>query len=189
MLQINNILKLSTIYVHKASKRDCPIKNLHYKRLFIAFFLVSVVSCDAQEKSQQVSLPFQCLTSQSICEAKTIFGKVLVKFNVGKVLTELPFNIRVELKKDQLLNDNFSLEDSYSVFGYMEGKTMFMGKIPLFFSEDNTTEKNYFVAETMLGSCSEDNMIWRLWLTVEKKSANNDKQQTSFFIDFQSSRF
>ncbi|MBA6349087.1 hypothetical protein [Colwellia sp. BRX8-9] len=136
-----------------------------------------------------MSLPFQCLTSQSICEIKTIFGRMLVKFNVGKVLTEHPFDIRVELKKDHLLKDNFSAEDSYSVVGYMEGKTMFMGKIPLFFTEDITTEKNYFVAETMLGSCSEDNMVWRLWLTVEKKSANNDKEQTSFFIDFQSSRF
>lgn len=114
---------------------------------------------------------------------------MLVKFNVGKVLTEHPFDIRVELKKDHLLKDNFSAEDSYSVVGYMEGKTMFMGKIPLSFTEDITTEKNYFVAETMLGSCSEDNMVWRLWLTVEKKSANNDKEQTSFFIDFQSSRF
>jgi hypothetical protein len=136
-----------------------------------------------------VSLPFECLTSQSICEAKTIFGKISVKFNVGKVLTEHPFSIRVELKKDHLLNDNFSPKDLYSVVGYMEGKTMFMGKIPLFFSEDITTEQNYFVAETMLGSCSENNMVWRLWLTVEKKSENNDKQQTSFFIDFQSSRF
>ncbi|TWX57766.1 hypothetical protein [Colwellia hornerae] len=160
-----------------------------YKTLFVAFFLASIAGCDADKKSQQASQPFKCLTSQSTCEVNTTFGTMFVKFNVDKVLTELPFNVRVEFKKDHLSRNNSRPENSYSVAGYMEGKTMFMGKIPLFFNETVNSKHNGFVAQTMLGSCSADNMTWRLWLTVEKTSANDDKQQTSFFIDFQSSRF
>jgi hypothetical protein len=105
------------------------------------------------------------------------------------VLTELPFNIRVEFKKDQLLNDKIRSENSYTIVGYMEGKTMFMGKIPLLFTDKAKNTPPYFIAQTMLGSCSEDNMTWRLWLTIENKVASKSNGSTTFFIDFDSTRF
>jgi hypothetical protein len=95
----------------------------------------------------------------------------------------------VEFKKDHLFNDNIRSENSYSVVGYMEGKTMFMGKIPLFFNKEVKKNSAYFLAQTMLGSCSEDKMIWRLWLTIENKVASKSKVPTTFFIDFHSTRF
>lgn len=105
------------------------------------------------------------------------------------MLTELPFDIRVEFKKDQLLNDKIRSENSYTIVGYMEGKTMFMGKIPLFFTEEAKNNSSYFIAQTMLGSCSEDKMTWRLWLTIANKVVNKSKVPTTFFIDFDSTRF
>ena len=95
----------------------------------------------------------------------------------------------MEFKKDQLLSDKTHLQNSYSVVGYIEGKTMFMGKIPLFFNHQlQNNEHNQFIAETMLGSCSEDSMIWRLWLTLEMADVNNKKHQTTFFVDVESTR-
>ena len=144
----------------------------------------------SQDKSQPVtSIPFQCINDQSNCEVITKFGTVLIKFNVKKIITEHPFNIRVEFKKDHLLSDNTHSRYLNSVAGYMEGKTMFMGKIPLFFNTKGESKANKFVAETMLGSCSEDKMTWRLWLTIEMNGTNNEKLQTTFFIDFDSTRF
>jgi hypothetical protein len=145
----------------------------------------------SQDKSQPVtSIPFQCINDQSNCEVITKFGTVLIKFNVKKIITENPFNIRVEFKKDHLLSDNTHSRYLNSVTGYMEGKTMFMGKIPLFFNNKlGNNQDNPFMAETMLGSCSEDRMTWRIWITLKMNDVNNNKDHTTFFIDVDSTRF
>ncbi|NQZ89784.1 MAG: hypothetical protein HRT54_19610 [Colwellia sp.] len=152
------------------------------------------MGCSQDKNEPEAMIPFQCLSDQSRCEVITEFGTVLVKFNVEKVLTELPFSILVEFKESSLLSNEINQKDKQNtklkVLGYMEGKTMFMGKIPLFFDnqlEDN--KYNQFIAETMLGSCSEDRMTWRIWITLEINDINNKKEQTTFFIDFPSTRF
>jgi len=157
-----------------------------------ALFLVSLLACSPDTNQQKLTTPFQCIKSQTVCEINTDFGTFLVTFNVEQVLTELPINIRVELKQDTLLSNKTSEQLTYKMTGYMEGKTMFMGKIPLFFTQSTETGKNsqhQFTAETMLGSCSEDVMTWRLWLTVEKTGFDKKTQNTSFFIDFDSTRY
>ena len=66
---------------------------------------------------------------------------------------------------------------------------MFMGKIPLFFNRQLEGDEDYsFIAETMLGSCSEDRMTWRIWITLEMIDVNY-KDQKTFFIDVDSTRF
>ena len=152
------------------------------------------MGCSQDKNEPEAIIPFQCLSDQSRCEVITEFGTVLVKFNVEKVLTELPFSILVEFKESSLLSNEINQKDKQNnklkVLGYMEGKTMFMGKIPLFFDnplEDN--KYNQFIAETMLGSCSEDRMTWRIWITLEMNDINNKKEHTTFFIDFPSTRF
>jgi len=157
-----------------------------------ALFLVSLSACSPDTNQQKSITPFQCIKSQTVCEVNTEFGTFLVTFNVEQVLTELPFNIRVELKQSALLNDKPREQHRFEIAGYLEGKTMFMGKIPLFFSpvdEKRGNNVNHFIAETMLGSCSEDVMTWRLWLTVEKAGFDEKMKNTSFFIDFDSTRY
>jgi hypothetical protein len=155
-----------------------------------AFFILSILwGCNKEKNQPRAVIPFKCINSQTTCEIMTKFGTVLVTFNVEKVLTELPFNLQVKFKNDPSLNAKSSLKHSFNVVGYMEGKTMFMGKIPLLFTEKVNNNDNHFIAETMLGSCSEDMMIWRLWLTIEKQEGSDNKEQTTFFIDFESSRF
>ncbi len=150
-------------------------------------FLLTLLACTPVKKNKLTVLPPQCLASQSKCSIETQFGHIDVLFNRNKILTEVPFSIYLKLVNDEILNEYKILQ----VKAYMEGKEMFMGKIPVFFS--HVEQKNTLVAETLLGSCSEEQMVWRLWLTVffeeetDKKSTGN--LQETFFIDFTSSRF
>ena len=148
------------------------------------------MGCSQDNNEPELIVPFQCISDQSRCEVVTKFGLILVKFNVEKLLSELPFKIQLEFKKDQLLSDNTHSQNLKSVVGYMEGKTMFMGKIPLFFNNQlEGNEDKRFIADTMLGSCSEDRMTWRIWITLEMIDTNNNKDQTTFFIDIDSTRY
>ena len=58
---------------------------------------------------------------------------------------------------------------------------MFMGKVPVFF--ETMSKENVFVAESLLANCSEEQMVWRLWITVELES-----KAKTFFVDFTSKR-
>ena len=121
-----------------------------------------------------------CISSQSDCEITTEKARFSVKFSqhklIDKVKTELPFGI--ELSN---LPDLKSSKGITKVSAHLEGKDMFMGKVPVFFvSEGND---NIYRAESLLANCSEEQMIWRLWITVEVE----DQSQT-FFVDFTSQR-
>ncbi len=63
---------------------------------------------------------------------------------------------------------------------------MFMGKIPVFFQRDHN-EINSMVAQSLLASCSEEVMTWRLWFQVEI-TVDGKVQQQNFFIDFDSEK-
>lgn len=168
---------------------DILAKNM-IKKTTTAFLLATILyGCSPKKVEQSPDIPFQCINTQTRCEVVTEFGTVLVEFNVEKVLTELPFSIQVTLIKDAVVTESLISQNNLKVLGYMEGKTMFMGKIPLFFSaKDEGKQSEPHSAETMLGSCSEDKMTWRLWITLEKQDKTEQNQQTTFFIDFDSTR-
>jgi hypothetical protein len=183
---------------HKITKRVFPINISVNKYALAVLLFVSLSACIPEKNQQKLTRPFKCITSQSVCEVTTEFGTFLVKFNVEKVVTELAFDLLVQLKQNPSITDKASKQGFFKVAGYMEGKTMFMGKIPLFFTEIEQkyqqgekadTSGNNFIAETMLGSCSEDMMTWRLWLTVEKEGIDGKPEHSTFFIDFNSTRF
>jgi len=168
------------------------------KIIFFVLVLLSVFSCKppviAGSKINQTIVP-QCLPSQSQCLVETSLGTFNVNFSINpdhnKVITEVPFHIVVEFAAPTNTSLNIN-----SIEGYLEGRDMFMGKIPAFFSQlssNNTSINNTSIniAEILLGSCSEDIMTWRLWLTIElgDKDQPNIKQTKSFFIDFDSHRY
>jgi len=154
-------------------------------------FLLTLISCSPATKKEPIAVAPQCLVSQSQCALETQLGNIEVLFNQNKVLTEVPFSIYLKFSNDESVK-KYKISQ---VKSYMEGKEMFMGKIPVFFSV--AEKQNTWVAETLLGSCSEEQMIWRLWLEVKldelvsSKSEIGDKKsvQKTFFIDFTSSRF
>jgi len=155
--------------------------------MFVITMLLNVISCkpmtNADTKKRQVSHSFACIASQHACEKTTGLGDFTVQFSgelaQGKLKTELPFYIRLKFKGAK---NSYKLQ---KVESFMEGKDMFMGKVPVFFNV--SSDNNAFIAKTLLASCSEEVMTWRLWFTVNINIEDNIKQQR-FFIDFDSQR-
>lgn len=156
-------------------------------KFFIIFLSVfSLFSCKPVESNlvkKAPEQPFTCLSSQSNCLLDTELGQFTIEFSgavdKGRLKTELPFQIQLQFSS----SDKSHQLDRVS--SYLEGKTMFMGKVPVFF-EASATE-NIMNANTLLASCSEEVMTWRLFLTIEIV-ANNEVQKQSLFIDFDSIR-
>jgi hypothetical protein len=151
--------------------------------------LFGIIACDPiKQVSQNSNLnpksPFICLSSQSRCEVSSELGTFLIDFSgqvdTGKIKTELPFYIQLTF---DAITKGSKLKN---VTGFLEGTTMFMGKIPVLFESMNTNT-NIVRAETLLASCHEEVMTWRLWFVVEVEQANRIKKQ-EFFIDFDSQR-
>lgn len=159
------------------------------KNFVVILFIFNLLACNPAQKSSQnksasSQVPFTCLESQSRCDVNTDLGTFTVEFSgqadKGKVKTELPFQIQLTFKA---MAENSQLK---SVSSFLEGKSMFMGKIPVFFqrSEQNS---HVTIAETLLVNCSEEIMTWRLWFTIEIEQKGETAQQ-NFFIDFDSKR-
>ena len=159
-------------------------------KVFIVFlFFFNLSACNpvkqaSQQRNMSPQIPFTCLSSQSRCDISTELGTFTIDFSglidAGRVKTELPFKIQLTFNA---MNQNSQLS---SVSSYLEGKSMFMGKIPVFFQRSESNS-NSTTAETMLVNCSEEEMTWRLWFAVEIEQADKSVQQ-DFFIDFDSQR-
>ncbi|NQY63775.1 MAG: hypothetical protein HRT38_08545 [Alteromonadaceae bacterium] len=159
----------------------------------ILLFFIVLSSCNPSSQNVRVTYKPICLASQSRCEVETQVGVFDVKFSVdSSVITEAAFNIEVNYlqKGDEVLKVN-------KISAYIEGKEMFMGKIPVLFSPSPSPSKsllpsekeNHFVGETMLGSCSEEKMTWRLWITAEIENiTTTETMSQTFFIEFDSTR-
>ncbi|PCI53006.1 MAG: hypothetical protein COB45_11350 [Gammaproteobacteria bacterium] len=159
------------------------------KVVVVILCIFNILACNpiqqaSQKKSTHSQVPFTCLASQSRCDVNTELGTFTIKFSgqvdMGKVKTELPFQIQLTF---DAISQHFQLK---SVSSYLEGKSMFMGKIPVFFQRAEKISDS-LIAQTLLVNCSEEIMTWRLWFTVELE---NDEQvtQQDFFIDFDSQR-
>ncbi|WP_232771217.1 hypothetical protein [Colwellia sp. 75C3] len=147
---------------------------------------------EQNSSSNHSVLVSQCIESQSRCEVSTELGIFSIKFSQNqlsdKVKTELPFVIELSQlaqittpNKSNQTTTKSTKQSITNVSAYLEGKDMFMGKVPLFF-EQGANEGTY-IAQSLLASCSEDQMVWRLWVTIER----GEKTKT-FFVDFTSQR-
>jgi len=132
------------------------------KVIIVILLIFNIVACEpispASTKSddqQQVS--FVCLISQSRCSVESNYGHFTLHFSQavqeGKIKTELPFYIQLSFEG---LNETYQLKN---ISAYLEGKSMFMGKIPVFFEKKGI---NVMVAESLLANCSEEVMTWQL---------------------------
>ena len=163
---------------------------------------ILLIGCGQAGQTQpKISLSEQdlttfCLTSQSQCQISTEYGDFEVTFSqvpvvddnaaenapdsvLQNIRTEQPFSIIFKAINPSNLSAKIS-----TVSGHLEGKEMFMGKVPVFFNKAVQDDK--FTANSLLASCSEDIMVWRLWLTVTLADKENSEQ--TFFIDFESIR-
>ncbi len=157
-------------------------------KIFSVILLIfNILACNPIQQASnrgdiQLQPSFSCLTSQNNCVVNSKFGRFSIQFSGEtphkRIKTELPFQIQLEFEAS---DKTFQLK---SISSYLEGKTMFMGKIPVLFHNNET---NSMVAESLLASCSEEVMTWRLWFQIEI-IADGEIQQQDFFIDFDSER-
>lgn len=94
------------------------------------------------------------------------------KQNNHEEKTAIPLDPSALITLDQI---NIKPESPFVVFfqpkqetkireAYIEGKTMYMGKIPLLFEK----AQNNYRAAAMVGSCTEPNMTWRIVIITEE---------------------
>jgi hypothetical protein len=165
-------------------------------------------------KPEKTLLHTKCIASQSRCEVTTEKSQYSVRFLQENLLDtikgETPFTIEIiplillptkinepiDLATRSIKNSTIT-----KISGYLEGRDMFMGKVPVFFTTTSTpsptiaqasigqaTElaspslKNFvYLAETQLANCMAEQMVWRLWITVERA-----EDTENFFVDFTS---
>ena len=147
-------------------------------------FLSTIIACkpvsDSEKNSNIHAAVPQCIDSQSACEIVTDLATIHVKFAQhqlsDKVKTELPFFIELSQLPQENVNANIT-----NISAHLEGRDMFMGKVPIFFEQ--TDNDNIYMAQSLLANCSEEQMVWRLWVTVEMT-----ENTQNFFIDFTSQR-
>lgn len=191
---------------YKVVNSECKyigFNNVLRKIIFVGMILVGLIlfvsGCKPVTENSTVNINnpavLQCIKSQSQCEISTDLGHFSLKFSQQQlsenVKTELPFFIELSfLKENSEHNTIHGHEQSTAqsipktitkVSAYLEGKEMFMGKVPVFFEQG--ANEGIYLAQSLLASCSEEQMVWRLWITVEVEN----KTQT-FFIDFMSQR-
>lgn len=151
--------------------------------LFILVILLTACKPVQEQGVDNNLIATQCITSQSDCQIATKLGNVSVKFAqhqlTDKVKTELPFIMELTVLPEK--EAEVKQPSITKVSAYLEGRDMFMGKVPVFFQASEGGSS--YQAESLLANCTEEQMVWRLWVTVEAL-----EQQQTFFVDFTSVR-
>lgn len=125
------------------------INTLTFAGAFLLF------SCSENTQEQVANLPLFCLNGKTECIKRVDERSVELKADTNRVTPETPFHMIMKV-------DNYTGIEKVS--GYMEGVSMYMGKIPLLFHFDKENQR--FVAPTLVGSCSDPQMHWRVVLDV-----------------------
>lgn len=146
--------------------------------MLIPLMVMQLTACDPQhnDRAEKETRPWQCLAQQSHCQFDLAGGQVQVLFDVEKIVAEQSSNMVINIH---------GAESIKTISGYLEGTDMYMGKIPVFIEprfsnasgekqakagknqplEKIAPLKQVFQAEVLVGSCSAQQMTWRLWLT------------------------
>ena len=143
------------------------------------FFLFIFAGCEQNEQATSPLIEPKCLSSQSACLITSTYGDFSILFNVDSIFTENEFDIVLV---------SHSHHQIKSISAHIEGKNMFMGKIPLFFKPDNNETTIKYITKTMLGSCSEENMRWVIFFTIDKIKENGKVVNEQFSVEFDSVR-
>ncbi len=130
--------------------------------LFPVFlFSLFLAACDSQSKDKG-STSTSC-QNNSHCNYP---NNVEVWLSNPDISPETPFTINLKLPKEA---KNLSAK--------LEGVTMYMGFIPLQFKQTGQV----WVADTMVGACSEPVMTWKMMLTYT--SGDNQPQTLLYYFD------
>lgn len=150
--------------------------SFYRKKINIAIFgLVALIGCENKEEVVNSYISPTCIKAQKTCSFINEAGEYSLAFDVAHVVSETPFHYYLSYTGDHKL---------ISAQGYVEGKNMYMGKIPVFFESlsASTSEDNIFKGEGLLGSCSEDIMHWDLHVLVKLQDIKTQQEVTQEII-------
>jgi hypothetical protein len=146
--------------------------------VFSVIFLISACEPTQEQTNSKPLEELRCIGSQTECFVATKLANFSIKFSqyqlTDNIEAELPFTIELAV-----IDEDKDKQNVAKVSAHMEGRDMYMGKVPVFFKQNDN--KSAYLAETMLASCSGGKMVWRLWITTEMA-----EQQQQFFVDFTS---
>lgn len=160
-----------------------------FRTVIFILLIFNILACEPIQQAANKSTDLQqqhftCLSSQSNCNIDTEFGYFTIQFSgqveQGRIKTELPFYIQIKFEAN---DEKYQVKN---IISHLEGKSMYMGEIPVFFSAKEQIA-NTMVAQTLLASCSEDLMTWLLWFQFDIIVEGEIKRQ-SRFISFDSQR-
>lgn len=138
---------------------------MYIYRVCLLSFLLFLLGCDF---SGSTTIP-KVTQPQTECENNKpchFENQIKVWLSETTLSPETPFSIYTQLP------DGFKI-----MTAKLEGVTMYMGYIPVQF----TKQGNIWLADTMVGICSEQNMVWKLVLTAVNESTSVNQTVEYYF--------
>ena len=134
------------------------------KRSLLLISVISLTAC----KPQETSIEEQATVASCLSNEPCIYDQqIKVWLSESTVTPETPFDI------------NLSLPEGLQVKrAKLEGVTMYMGYIPVFFE----LVAGKFRATTMVGVCSEKNMEWKLSIELKDQQGSNSQISYNFIV-------
>ncbi len=130
-------------------------------------FLMALLTCLALSACDKQSIDAPKISTSCVNNAHCIFtNKVEVWLTDSKVVPEMPFTLNLLLPLGAKVTT-----------AQLDGVTMYMGTIPLLFKQNNQK----WVADTMVGSCSEPVMTWKM--TVNYSDSDNQVHSLVYYFD------
>lgn len=131
-----------------------------------SFFLVAaflLTGCDFSEKeNHNTPIDVSCEPNKKC----TYSNGVKVWLSSKAIFPETPFTIFSELPPGYFINN-----------ARLEGQSMYMGYIPQQFLK----KEGVWESKTLVGICSEPNMLWKLTLNIHSNTAPNRQTLNYFF--------
>ncbi|WP_394173315.1 hypothetical protein [Thalassotalea litorea] len=144
--------------------------RIFYTVIFIATVTILItINLNEQEKVdlRQSGVPL-CDFQIEPCRYSDDWGVAVLTSSLKTITSEEIFDFYLDF------NDEHSVEIKSA---FLQGRDMYMGKIPLFFNY----HQSRFTSQALLGACTEPTMVWRMTINAEI----NHKPRTLHF-DFAS---
>ena len=134
-------------------------------KLLVVFLSVLnlLIACGPQALSIEEQRQGASCQPNQLCEYD---NQVKIWLSEQQITPETPFEIHLSLPSTLLVHS-----------AKLEGITMYMGYIPVFFEPRN----DILVAQGMVGICSERNMTWKL--TLEVKNPQGQLKHVFYYFD------
>lgn len=171
------------------------LKKLTPTLLFTTLLTLWLIACSPQQKSKamfddKASRTLQCIAQQSRCQFDLASGQVQILFDVDKILAEQSFTMVLNYKGAETLSNISGYLEGVDMFmgkiplfiealktgalinnnGLSEHltNTSTLAKIKTIVTpvtEVKQKKHQVFQTDVLVGSCSAEQMTWRVWLT------------------------